>query len=340
MTWVSSKGGRRVLLGVVSFALFPHAADSGVAKVDLPGPCYVLAIGVDKYNKPYFHLGGAVNDAQGIASAFAHGAQSLHQPVTSIVLTDNGATREAIKGAMRLAVTEIRPDDTFVFFFAGYPFIPSKFAKSFDSDAPVDEFYLVPAGVPEARSWAQLDKEKMISAALLHSWIAQVKAKHQVIIFDSGWTDTIVTTFRTYMQQESRSVENEADKNMVVLASTGIGYEVNYGSTSHGVLTAAIMSGLSGQAAFGRETVTARSLEAYLYIQLLDIQGHYAVTLAQGDDFPLALIPHQVSAEKIPSRGTQIEAGPPEGPNTAVAGPSPALPVQYALLFATDQYDL
>lgn len=79
---------------------------------------WVLSVGISDYPGGANDLPECANDAVKIAEALRN--QGLTAPEREILLTDSRATTGAIRQALQRIAREIRPDDTFVFFYSGH----------------------------------------------------------------------------------------------------------------------------------------------------------------------------------------------------------------------------
>lgn len=104
-----------------------------LAKSDL----YVAAVGVNNYAEAAMRLSFAAPDARTLAELFRRRGKSLYKEVHVAELTDQQATREAIKTTLKEVAGKTRKQDTLMVFFAGhgtmvgqrYYFIPHEFHK-------------------------------------------------------------------------------------------------------------------------------------------------------------------------------------------------------------------
>ncbi len=79
---------------------------------------WVLSIGISDYPGGDNDLPECANDASKIAEALRN--QGLTTPEREILLTNSQATTSAIRAAMQRIASQIRPDETFVFFYSGH----------------------------------------------------------------------------------------------------------------------------------------------------------------------------------------------------------------------------
>jgi hypothetical protein len=79
---------------------------------------WVLSIGISDYPGGGNDLPECANDASKIAEALRN--QGLTTPEREILLTNSQATTSAIRAAMQRIASQIRPDETFVFFYSGH----------------------------------------------------------------------------------------------------------------------------------------------------------------------------------------------------------------------------
>jgi hypothetical protein len=124
------------------------SASSGggsIAAIEAPGAggsrVWLLSVGITDYPPGTRDLPDCANDAVKIAEALR--IQGLTTPEREFLFTDAQATRANIVQALRRLASQVRPEDTFVFFYSGHggqSEVPSPDSRELDG---VDEFLAV-----------------------------------------------------------------------------------------------------------------------------------------------------------------------------------------------------
>ena len=320
------------------------------------GDLYVVAVGVNAYHGKLPPMNYACADAQALAATLEEHGNGLFSHVHAQVLLDAQVSRASVEAAFNQVIAQAKPQDTFVFDYAGYdgsaPRDVTKravrgsrpagsllhYAGSITLETPDStrsaadsEFYLLPPSVTDKGDAAMVSSQG-IAATVLKTMSAKVQAQHQLIVLDTCYSENAFSDFATQVTEQKKSVQQLLKRDVTLLASEGIAYE--FPSLKHGVLTYALLQALSGQADgdFGDGLVTARELEAYLYrtVPGLTNKEQRPVSFAAGSDFPLATTPNYQSTTR--AGYAMVFADPAPEPAATAEGKN------YALLFATDQY--
>jgi Caspase domain len=109
--------GRAVLVYCLSLGIW--SAQAGVEAVYAPHRLYVLAVGINAYNSSFPRVKFAVSDAQAVAAALQRRGTGLFNLVHTQVVSDESATPAGIAAAFEQVAASARPDDGFIFYFAG-----------------------------------------------------------------------------------------------------------------------------------------------------------------------------------------------------------------------------
>ena len=296
----------------------------------------VFAIGINEYSRTNnkVNLKGAVPDAKSIAEAFQ--THSYPTPPPPQILTDASASREGIAAAFRQTISASKPNETFVFYFAGQAVAQTKSSGE-------REWYLLPSdflagetGAPGSTTFDEATLESRgISARLLKSWVSQVQARSQLVIIDSNHAEAAVPAFTSHILSQGSESLDLARAHVEVFGPQGAAMETPDGNgTYHGAFTRALIQGLNGAAdVFPKDgKITAEELRIFASGQLLaeSVQTSRAELVTSeniGGDFTIA----QGSAEA--SRGAEPAPSPaPTQPPARSEGKN------YALLIATDRY--
>lgn len=325
------------LLFVFAALLFEGPAGMGRGlslKPGGPGSLHIIAIGISRYEVPNgLALAYCTLDAVAFANSLQQVADSTFTSVKKHLLIDAQATFAGVQKGIDSVIAAARPEDTFVFYFAGFSTVNRKSG----------ELYLVTSNATSLDDDARLEAEA-ISGLALKVWFTKVQARNQLIVLDAG--PSTFETLRTYYDQESRSLQNLLGQNLMMLTVQPYSFEIN--RFQHGIFTQSLLEGLSGRAAnplttsgsitaWGLESFVSRSLFEYADVE--QRKNFRADRYIRGNDFPLGRAPRSArdtSTGRSPRRGVTLEEEPPPPPPVSAVKTGPK---KYALVFATDVYD-
>ncbi len=342
---------------------------------DKEGALYVLAVGINTYDLPEYKQQYAKGRRRAVCRC--RRASGRGRPVTKVVLSDETATREIIEAAFKRAIAKVRPEDTFVFHFAGIgmsvpgptPVAPSDFYL-FTSDTNIPT--RAETSGPDRQSKLQQATVKGISTKLLASWCAKIEARNQLIVLDSCDSAESFGSVATRIAGGDQELRELLAKNVVVLGTTGLTVESR--ELGHGELTYALLQGLKGEAdTIQRDgQISVRELEGYFYGRFTQLilarNGPPPASSTYGRDFTLGRLPEVAALPPIgavrlrpsptpvatPATDAVVMRGdapqptqPPAPARTSQFAnelADPTLPVprkgkDYALLIATDKYE-
>jgi len=326
-----------------------------------PPHIFVLAIGIDHYpGNLFMNLEGSVNDAEMLGAIFKSSQFSSRAEVH--VLTEQGATKEAIRAAIQKWAQVANPEDLFILSFSG-----QQGSRSFEEAS--GEVYMAPADAirkPDCKEgFVCADEKSLISGALLYSWMTQIRARRQILLLDTGLTERAIPVIERYWRREACNVGPAAAKRILLLTNHGYGLERQINGKTQGLLSFAASNALRSTnpklaepgAADGKEfpLLTAVGIQQSVYRQFLalsDVLPDREKVRAElvGGDF---VISGPAGQEARPEQlfldsglgpvctGDKTSRGFDASENDAAA---PAVPESvssknYALVVATDNYE-
>jgi WD40 repeat protein len=255
---------------------------------------HLVVVGINDYKNARYSLNYGRPDATAFAKTLEARAAKLFSKIEVHAIFDASATRSAIEEALAKVQASARPEDVFVFYFAGHG------VMSEATTAEPAEFYLVPSDVTQLYGADAVLREKAISARGLRERIASIAAQKQLVVLDACQAGGAVETFAMRGAAEEKALFQLARAaGVVVLAATGseqLAAEV--APLGHGVFTYALLKGLEGAADGGTSPdgkVTVKELEAFLADEVPALTEKYRGTAqwpqswAKGQDFPLGL---------------------------------------------------
>ncbi|MFC2116034.1 caspase family protein [Bacteroidota bacterium] len=246
--------------------------------------CYLLAIGINEYENPALNLNYAKEDAKAFSKAIEEQGKSIFKNVEILSLYDREATRENILSSLEELSRKVRPEDVFIFFYAGH-------------GSMVDNtFYFIPT---ENVSLYQVDRltKESIKADIMQEKFRNISALKQVVVLDacqSGGSAEILAQ-RGAMEEKAMAQLSRSSGIHVMAAAGSEQYATEVGSLGHGLFTYAILEALDGGAdgAPRDGNVTIYELKAYLNDQVPELSREHKgsiqwpYTFSIGHDFPL-----------------------------------------------------
>jgi uncharacterized caspase-like protein len=323
------------ILSICTFLpVLMQVAYGGIRIDGPPGRVHVVSIGIDKYpsiTESLFDLSFCQTDAKSIADSVTAMARRGSGEVYESVLLGESARLSNIQDTLEAVIQRARPNDVFVFYYAGGSFI----------EKPADLYLL-----PYDASKGPLDSSvtNTIPANLLKTWFARIPARNQLIVLDAG-----PSSFNAFssLYGEDQLIRSGGDgiarksrrgRNVVMISSYP--YGMPDPEKKHGVLTESLLQGLTGKASSARGLISAWGLETYASRQLYERGDSlpYKVRVAsyiEGTDFFLGQAGGvRKSTGSLQSRGVQVLDQEMQEPAEISHGPK-----NYALLFATNAYD-
>jgi WD40 repeat protein len=245
---------------------------------------YLMAIGINEYENPALDLNYAKADAKAFSKAIENQGKTIFGNVEIHSLFDREATRENILAALEELSTKARPEDVFMFYYAGH-------------GSMVDnKFYFVPT---ENVSLYQPDKlaAESIQDELMQQKFKNIAALKQLVILDACQSggSTEVLAQRGAMEEKAMAQLSRSTGVHVLAAAGSEQYATEVASLGHGLFTYAILEALGGNAdgAPRDGNVTVYELKAYINDQVPELSKQHKgstqwpYTFSIGHDFPI-----------------------------------------------------
>lgn len=254
---------------------------------------YILAVGLNEYKNSKYNLNYGRADAQAFADAVEKRGRNIFRRISKQVIFDGQATRNGIEGAFNEIIAQAKPQDAFVFYFAGHG------VMSEGNDQTPAEFYLVPYDVVRLYGDDGALAVNGVAARLLRDLCTKVRAQKQLIVLDACQSAGVLDTFATRGAAEEKAVLQLArSAGVVVLAATGQDQVASeFSKLGHGIFTYALLQAIGGDAdgspPDGKVTVT--ELVAYINDRVPELtkqyrgKTQYPNAWARGQDFPLGV---------------------------------------------------
>ncbi len=261
--------------------------------VEAASDLYILAIGLNEYKNTRYNLNYGRADAQAFADAVEQRGRGIFKQINKHLIFDADATRANIEAAFNQIIKQARPQDAFVFYYAGHGVMSES-----DDKKPAD-FYLVPYEVVRIYGDDGSLTTNGIAARNLREFFKNVRAQKQLIILDACESGGAVETIAMRGASEEKAIMQLArSAGVAVLASAGQDQvATEFGKLGHGVFTYALLKGLSGEAdgAPRDGKITIKELEAYINDQVPELTKLYRGkrqdpnSWTRGQDFPIAI---------------------------------------------------
>ena len=248
--------------------------------------CYILAIGINKYQNPQLNLNYAKSDASGFVKAIRKKGKSLFKEIKLTTLYDYDASRDNILQGIEDIASNAEPQDVFYMYYAGHGSVVD------------DQFYFIPSEVVRLYE-SDILKNTAISANEMQSKLKHIKALKQMIIMDachSGSSTEILASRGGGEEKALAQLSRSAGIHVLAAAGseqTATEFEV----LGHGLFTYLLLEALDG-AADGAPLdgkVTVYELRAYIdnlvpeYSLKYKGAPQYPNTFSRGSDFPLII---------------------------------------------------
>ncbi len=266
----------------------PKTTTTGVAidKVDKNATLHLIVVGINQYQNKSMVLNYALADATAFKDELEKDAKSIIANIKTYFVTDNAATKTGITNAFKQVQETAKPQDVFVFYYAGHGVIGKD-----------KEFYLVPNDVSDLKN-AQAELEsKGMPAKLMQKYAIDIPAQKQLFILDAcqsaGAFNEMLSADGD--QQKSIAVVSRSTGTHWMAASGAQQYANEFSQLGHGAFTYVLLEALKGSAAADK-MITVNGLKNYLQQEVPELMKKYSGTLQYpasygfGNDFPVEVL--------------------------------------------------
>ncbi len=266
----------------------PKTTTTGVAidKVDKNATLHLIVVGINQYQNKSMVLNYALADATAFKDELEKDAKSIIANIKTYFVTDNAATKTGITNAFKQVQETAKPQDVFVFYYAGHGVIGKD-----------KEFYLVPNDVSDLKN-AQAELEsKGMPAKLMQKYAIDIPAQKQLFILDAcqsaGAFNEMLSADGD--QQKSIAVVSRSTGTHWMAASGAQQYANEFSQLGHGAFTYVLLEALKGSAAADK-MITVNGLKNYLQQEVPELMKKYSGTLQYpasygfGNDFPVEIV--------------------------------------------------
>ncbi|WP_367388097.1 caspase family protein [Lewinella sp. LCG006] len=249
---------------------------------------HLLTIGINQYKNPRYNLNYAAADAESFRAALVKGMMPITSQVKTYQLSDAQADRANIITILEQVQQAARPQDIFVFYYAGHGVM---------NEGAQKDFYLVPYDVTQLYGNDEALAQRGISAHEMKALAAKIAAQKQLYILDACQSAGALEALATRGAAEEKAIAQlaRATGTHWLTSSGSEQFATEFDQLGHGVFTYALLQGLSGKADSGDGRVTVNELKAYLETQVPELTQQYRglpqypASYGFGQDFPLGV---------------------------------------------------
>ncbi|WP_406683071.1 caspase family protein [Seonamhaeicola sp. MEBiC1930] len=250
---------------------------------------HLLTIGIDVYKNPKYNLNYAVADAIGFQESVLKGIERISSKVNIYDIKNKDADKAEIISTLNTISEKSRPQDVFVFYYAGHGVM---------SEGGDKDFFLIPHDVTQLFGNDDVLITKGISATEIKDLSAIIPAQKQLYVLDACQSGGAIGTLVARGAAEEKAIAQLARSTGThwLTASGSDQYAIEFSKLGHGVFTYALLEALSGKADNGDSRITVNELKAYIEIRVPEISEEYKgspqypSSFGFGQDFPVSTI--------------------------------------------------
>jgi hypothetical protein len=238
---------RLIAFLIISLPYLSTLASSNGISITRP-ITYVVSVGVNEYTF-FSNPANAEKDAWALVEKLK--SDGKYDSTIYHVLTGKNATAKNIKNLF-LEISRIaRPEDAFIFFFAGMSY-----------DASVSETYLIPYTtdtITPKRLWKEPQLissiEGVFSLTELAALMEQIQAEDQLVISEAGMGSTFAQNLMFELFEQNPLIAASTERNRLILTTKNLGYDFlrcNGEKIEHGPLLYYIMQNMDLRRIFSK----------------------------------------------------------------------------------------
>ncbi len=256
---------------------------------------HLLVVGINKYKNSAYNLNYAQPDAKAFVDKVKSQGERIFKTINPIEIYDESATKENILNAFNQIAVKARPEDVFVFFYAGHGSLDED-RKDKDGDSP---FYFVPADVTQLYGDPEQLARKGLSGEEIQDNMTKIRATKQIILTDACHSGGALKTMKTraIAGDEKAIAQLARSSGAIWIASSGTKqFATEFETLKHGVFTYALLEALDGKADLGGDgKITVSEIKFYLEDRVPDLtkqyggESQYPMAWMRGSDFPITV---------------------------------------------------
>ena len=249
---------------------------------------YMLVVGLNNYKNSKYNLNYAQADAASFSEAITEGSKNLFSKINTINLKNEEATKEGITAAFEKIKITAKPQDLFIFYYAGHGTMNNK-----------NEFFLVPYDVTQLYGNDGALAQNGFSANTLKQMSKDIKAQKQLFILDacqSAGALEAIAGARGAPEEKAIAQLARSTGTQWLTASGSEQTASEFSQLGHGSFTYCLLEAFKGDADKGDKKLTVKQLDAYLQTKVPEITqkykgtAQYPASYSFGNDFPIIII--------------------------------------------------
>nr|WP_294945068.1 caspase family protein [uncultured Mucilaginibacter sp.] len=261
-----------------------NGANGIIVQVDKSATMHLVVVGINAYKNPKMSLNYALADATAFKDEAEKDAHTIITNVKTYFVTDEKADKNGIVAAFTDVQKSAKPQDVFVFYYAGHGVISEKHK----------EFYLVPNDVTDLKNVDEALAQNGIPSKMLQQYAIDIAAQKQVFILDACQSAGAFAQLMTNdaNQQKSLAVVARSTGTHWIAASGSQQFAQEFAQLGHGAFTYVLLKAMKGEAA-ANKMITVNGLKSFLQVQVPDLMKkyngapQYPATYGYGSDFPV-----------------------------------------------------
>jgi hypothetical protein len=266
-----------------------------VGRVIATASLHVMAVGINNYKNGAYNLNYAQPDAKSFVEQISKNYDKIFKSINPIEIYNEDATKENIIKGFNQIITKAKPEDVFVFFYAGHGSLDEEH-KDADGDSP---FYFVPTDVTKIYGDPEQLQKKGLSANELRQYLTQIRSTKQLVLMDACHSGGALKSInvRAAASDEKAIFQLARSSGVVTIASSGSKqFATEFDILKHGVFTYVLLEALNGKADNGDGKVTVNEIKLYMEERVPELTKQYGGTAQyptgyiSGSDFPLTIL--------------------------------------------------
>jgi len=266
-----------------------------VGQVIATSSLHIMVVGINNYKNGSYSLNYAQPDAKAFVEQVEKNYEKIFKAVNKIEIYNEEATKENIIKGFNTVIAKARPEDVFVFFYAGHGSLDED-NKDADGDSP---FYFVPTDVTKIYGDPEQLQKKGLSANELRQYLTQIRSTKQVVLMDACHSGGALKSMnvRAAGSDEKAIFQLARSSGVVTIASSGSKqFATEFEVLKHGVFTYVLLEALNGKADNGDGKVTVNEIKLYMEERVPELTKQYGGTAQYptgyitGSDFPLSIL--------------------------------------------------
>ena len=263
----------------------PQSTDITYKGIQRTSDCYVLSVGINKYENEGMNLTYARADAQAFSSFMGLKWDKLFNKMHSYTLFDKDATKEKIMADIDEIGRTMKKEDVFIFFYAGH------------GSTENNVFYFITSEVTGMHQDEKL--KNALSANELQEKFRILPALKQVAFIDACQSGASVEALAMRGATEEKALAQLSRSSGVhVMASSESDQQsAEIKSLGHGVFTYVLLEALNGKAdgSPADSKITVYEIKSYLDDQVPEVSYNlirhkqFPSTFSIGHDFPIVM---------------------------------------------------